>query len=291
MNKKHPTPLGPKVPTLLPVEYCSPERAARMLGCDVDDIFHWAAIGAIKLYAIFDFFQVRFVNEDSSGGMLNISANPWENKDYTSIQRAGISSVFNYSSSVLKYGAELRIYSQSKFLGYEHIEISGLWEISQACISKVDYRHSIENELSWSISASYLEEYEGRSIKCIEIFDVEIEDIEQRIRIVWNDLSTLNKHITTGEKMNVAPNRFGARRDTESPDEITNAGLNKPRVTAHQATAIVELLASLGYTEKELKGSVEALQKKITLSSHSKKLSTITEKTFREWLERAGARS
>lgn len=34
---------------LLPLEYCKLGRAARMLGCEVEDLIHWGAIGAIKL--------------------------------------------------------------------------------------------------------------------------------------------------------------------------------------------------------------------------------------------------
>ncbi|EOD80344.1 hypothetical protein D515_00632 [Grimontia indica] len=43
-----------KFPPLLPLEYCSVERAARLLGCEVEDIYHWVTVGAIKLYAQFD---------------------------------------------------------------------------------------------------------------------------------------------------------------------------------------------------------------------------------------------
>ncbi len=35
---------------LLPLEYCRPERAAKLLNCEIEDLFHWAAIGAIKIY-------------------------------------------------------------------------------------------------------------------------------------------------------------------------------------------------------------------------------------------------
>lgn len=38
-----------KLPPLLPLEYCTVERAARLLGCEVEDIYHWHDIGAIKL--------------------------------------------------------------------------------------------------------------------------------------------------------------------------------------------------------------------------------------------------
>jgi hypothetical protein len=33
---------------LLPLEYCSIERAARLLGCEVEDLWHWREIGAIN---------------------------------------------------------------------------------------------------------------------------------------------------------------------------------------------------------------------------------------------------
>lgn len=37
------------IPPLLPLEYCTVERAARLLGCEVEDIHHWHEIGAIQL--------------------------------------------------------------------------------------------------------------------------------------------------------------------------------------------------------------------------------------------------
>ncbi|WP_146045083.1 hypothetical protein [Aeromonas veronii] len=280
----------PKIPTLIPVEYCSPDRAARLLGCEVDDLFHWAAIGAIKLYAIFDCFEVTFVNEDSSGGMLNISVNPWLNKDYTHVSSSGKTKVFGYGPSYLNHSAELRIFSQSNFLGYEYIEISGLWEISQSGISKVDYRHSIENELSWSISASSIEGCEQGHDRGIEICDVAIEDIESRIRIVRSDLIRLNEHIATGKEMSIAPNLFGGRRNDITENDSTGLEPNKTRSTRAQASAIVELLVSLGYTMRDLSGSAEALQIKISNNSHSKTLSTITPKTLRSWLALGGGR-
>ncbi|MEZ8127958.1 hypothetical protein [Enterovibrio norvegicus] len=38
-----------KLPPLLPLEYCTVERAARLLGCEIEDIYHWQEIGAIEL--------------------------------------------------------------------------------------------------------------------------------------------------------------------------------------------------------------------------------------------------
>ena len=42
------------LPPLIPLEYCKLDRAARMLSCEVEDILHWGAIGAVKLYLMVD---------------------------------------------------------------------------------------------------------------------------------------------------------------------------------------------------------------------------------------------
>lgn len=42
------------IPKLLPLEYCTIERAAKMLRCEIEDIQHWIEIRAIDAYAIFD---------------------------------------------------------------------------------------------------------------------------------------------------------------------------------------------------------------------------------------------
>jgi hypothetical protein len=46
-NKSTNTPAA--LPHLLPLEYCRIDRAARLLGCEVEDIIHWGVIGAIDL--------------------------------------------------------------------------------------------------------------------------------------------------------------------------------------------------------------------------------------------------
>jgi len=50
MNKKKGRELHP----LLPLEYCTIDRASRLLDCEVSDIVHWAKIGAIKTCLCFD---------------------------------------------------------------------------------------------------------------------------------------------------------------------------------------------------------------------------------------------
>lgn len=49
MQKRQPAKSS-EPPPLLPLEYCRPERAAKLLNCEIEDLFHWAAVGAIKFY-------------------------------------------------------------------------------------------------------------------------------------------------------------------------------------------------------------------------------------------------
>lgn len=46
-------------------EYYSVVRAAELLGCKVEDLLHWASIGAIKLYVSFEEGRgyVRFIGD------------------------------------------------------------------------------------------------------------------------------------------------------------------------------------------------------------------------------------
>lgn len=48
---------GRELSPLLPLEYCRIERAAQLLNCEVDDILHWGAIGAIELGVYVDMMR------------------------------------------------------------------------------------------------------------------------------------------------------------------------------------------------------------------------------------------
>ncbi|WP_283131449.1 hypothetical protein [Enterovibrio norvegicus] len=59
-----------KLPPLLPLEYCTVERAARLFGCEIEDIFHWQEIGAIDLCAKLDEVPCKAIT-------LSTSVMPW----------------------------------------------------------------------------------------------------------------------------------------------------------------------------------------------------------------------
>lgn len=54
MTTKAKTGNQPILRPLLPLEYCTVERASRLLECEVEDLLHWAKLGFIHLYINFD---------------------------------------------------------------------------------------------------------------------------------------------------------------------------------------------------------------------------------------------
>lgn len=68
---------GRKLPPLLPVRYCSLDRAARMLECETEDLLHWAEIKAIDLWLKLDEENcgVIFFEEDLFQNLVKLRDN------------------------------------------------------------------------------------------------------------------------------------------------------------------------------------------------------------------------
>jgi len=79
---------GRPLPPLLPLEYCSIERAARLLECEADDIWHWAEIGAVTLSVNAKFDSVSFkVDNDTRNQLIELAkANTYDNEDYFTLR-------------------------------------------------------------------------------------------------------------------------------------------------------------------------------------------------------------
>lgn len=58
------------IPPLLPLEYCTIDRAARMLQCEESDIHHWAGVAAIRLTV--------FVEQNTTAKVLRGDTSGWE---------------------------------------------------------------------------------------------------------------------------------------------------------------------------------------------------------------------
>ncbi|MDE9455076.1 hypothetical protein [Xenorhabdus bovienii] len=61
-------------------------------------------------------------------------------------------------------------------------------------------------------------------------------------------------------------------------------------ITANVCTALVESLVAHGFTEKDFKGSIKQLQSKMSHKKLNGMLTSVTDKTMKEWLNKAGVR-
>lgn len=79
MTTKAKTGYQPTLRPLLPLEYCTVERASRLLECEVEDLLHWAKLGFINLYINFDrsfpYYcpQVQLRDGVNSGDLIHAS--------------------------------------------------------------------------------------------------------------------------------------------------------------------------------------------------------------------------
>ncbi|WP_159098458.1 hypothetical protein, partial [Klebsiella pneumoniae] len=71
------------------------------------------------------------------------------------------------------------------------------------------------------------------------------------------------------------------------PASAGSLAKGKVHTTSAQARFMVSLLKALRYTDEELKGSIPELMKKLAADGIDV---SVTEKPFREWLEKGGAR-
>lgn len=86
---------GRPLPPLLPREYCSIERAARMLQCETEDILHWFEVGAINLYLKVDMQDpgVLVLNQLDYQELVKIGEKT-ENYSHSGSYRFGLSDLF-----------------------------------------------------------------------------------------------------------------------------------------------------------------------------------------------------
>jgi len=102
------------IPPLLPLEYCRIERAARVLGCEVEDLIHWGAVGSIRLYVRLGWLSCHLsslirVDDPFEGNGV------FESQDLTSVERAHLEGII----TLLKQGSKLGSYT---FFHHSHAQ-------------------------------------------------------------------------------------------------------------------------------------------------------------------------
>ncbi|MGL6383292.1 hypothetical protein ACSZMU_14055 [Aeromonas caviae] len=308
MARTHSKKTEPVIPSVLPLEYCTPERAARLLGCEVEDIFHWAEIGSITMYAEFGGLEQEVHKPD---GLIVEHISTIGELKAIRVERPTGTIIDGVKEIIITEQEFTRVYTPPAFLGmnsngnnpiitndYRYCSLSsntnneqgrimvwptGFWEVSGFRDHRIcgkDFHYNL-----MSLTAEMAPE-------CFMVLSGVAEtDISWRYKVKREDLLKLNDHIYSGKLMATTLSKYEIDRSIDLRNSTTNLSSSEPtRITANQSKAIVDLLKTLGYTLDDLQGSTEALQQKIARNGHSTQLSSVTPKTLRAWLDRADAR-
>lgn len=198
--------------SLLPLEYCRPERAAELLGCKVEDLLHWAAIGVINFY----------VNAAKAmDGVKTIGTYlPEEVKPEFVIEPDPMEGEFKFGAAFSFVRAGGYILSDDNYCRFDTENIYGFWGIApshfqcweqEGGIPESDeYKLSLFSKFDFGSSA-YLHDEPDIDIT-IEVI-ASFPSLKDNLWLMHEDLAKINQHIHTGERFPIKADDKRQRRD------------------------------------------------------------------------------
>ena len=274
---------------LLPLEYCRIDRAARLLGCEEVDILHWGATAKISLRIHADHVPLGTPPDNEEVTSKKVVMYTGEKRlEVASVFRGGgVFKISKYASasfdSLRCEGASDELFSLGRAI------LKGLWRVPHQTIEKIYhgtsgyifpvYEHYCRRG---SCQPEGVRTFTGFGYGCEQ---QDFARARNNLIVMSDDLALLYKHIASGQPI---PDKKGqASADIEV---VASAEEIKPRVTANQSKAIVELLMAHGFTDKDFQGSIEALKQKIACKKLSGTLADVDKNTLAAWLRKAGVR-
>lgn len=205
---------------LIPLEYCNLERASRLLGCEVEDILHWASIGAIKIHAQFkdslysdgDIVHVGevYLNHDlfteQECKIYDIEHEGVLYKKKIPIGERGpiheCNNVISVDSDQFYLGSGITIYNVGEGLLDRDVSLWGFWEVDIASISNMLLLSENRDDYDFNLRATYIGGEGGAEQDLgLELYGVNFDDISSRLRVVRDDILKMKMHINNGELM------------------------------------------------------------------------------------------
>lgn len=252
---------GRPLPPLLPLEYCSIERAAKMLDCEIEDFYHWAEIGAIDLYLIIDAEStvMTLTETDHKALLLEIDKqNPKKSENAPSFLsvKIGLSCFWISAESLnnIGYDPETELYD----LDIDHAK--GHWAIEY---SELEYSLKNGNK-SFTPWALYVDTV-GPNFIYIDL----CQDLDfklSQIQIVKRDLEKLYAAITTGEPLANKFNNPEIANERREREKDLNSNPKQDRLTPGKAkavTALTELALRLAGEDAGLMNNPHKLHRRI----------------------------
>lgn len=286
---------------LIPFDYCTPDRAARFLECDVEDIFQWYQKDVINLRVFLDFdTDVAFRKLEVYGPLPATLIHP--NHPDNSFEEVIVSNELlksNYGKDELLMAPSFSYDGPQGRISYDKDEVllkfppqlfmefskatddeitavlSGFWGVyvSRTYLDKI-FKPGCANDLGPELLTFYA--YFGDAEVLLK--DVQISNFIDVLFISKDDILKIQKAILQSNEKHYLP------------EELTNKERGGERTTAKQCVFIVSLLRSLGLTDDDFKGSIGALRKKISIKSKWVADLNLDDKTLAEWLKRGGVR-
>lgn len=199
------------------LEYCSLERACRLLGCELDDLLHWAELRAFPLMIKFTHkvsCDARIMFSDSIDLYKNLRAIDPGDGDFHLSQ---LSSFSLLPDDYEDYEFEGTINPVHNMIEFElECNLNGLWELSNFSVDGdvVDFTSvkPFRNKCDWVSTARY---WEGEKFKVSDLYisreSIEIiTGIKQRVLASIANFETDNKSIVIVEDVNPKTRNYRA---------------------------------------------------------------------------------
>ena len=154
-----------------PLEYCRLDRAARLLGCEVSDLVHWGAIGAISIC----------LKDPVIGKLTPSILGYWKSKFNFDLNEYLHS---NFTVDISPYAYIANLDYQEKKEG--ELCFMGLWPLSMRAQTELERGDQIEGPYRSLIVATSMEKIVKKSTKLPLLIEVTISDDENISRDIEN---------------------------------------------------------------------------------------------------------
>ncbi|MEB8214404.1 hypothetical protein NGI10_14760 [Raoultella ornithinolytica] len=249
-----------------PLEYCSLARAARLLGCEVDDLWHWQNIGAIR-------FAVDIGKEVSMSGA--VFPPEGDENSYHIETDADMARLIGSASIYLggyKKGFDFRV-TNNPFISEGNINFQG------TCSGVFDFELTIDRKLPRQWAEKNFVRVAENDFVDLFIRVAGMKDLEA------TEDSLLITRAYVEEIHNAKNNGFYLC----STNHINHSVASPVRITSYQSDMIASLLRIIGFSEDEVQNlPAEQLNTKLSQMAAVKgvRISNPDKNTWSKWRER-----